>query len=275
MNTVHEGFLNLGEATIALQPIFDLENYGTVGFFEATLRIRGTPDPIFHARLIALGERLGFIHFLDMHVMGMTAATLRRHPEMRASFNVSQRSILEDGQQLIRDLEASQVAHRMIVEITESAEIPVSWAAAFAAGVREVGALLAIDDYETGSANDNLVRAVRPDIIKVVVDDVSDAYHERIMRTVDLAREIGADVVGEKIDSEEKIALVRDLGVRYLQGFSLSLPILDQDISAVLRQSAGTPIAFDERYATGIRGDLALGGKAFNGDRQIRLVQEA
>lgn len=274
MNCVHENFVITSDATIALQPIFDLENEGEVSFFESALRITRTSDPQFHVRLIALADDLGFIHHIDLHVLALTVEMLRRHSGMHASVNVSQRTILEDGQQYIRKLASSQVCDRLIVEITESTEIPTAWVAAFAAGVREIGCRLAIDDFETGFADDILVRAVKPNLIKVVVDDTTLRVRERIIRTTVLAKEIGAAVVGERIDSEEKVELMKRLGVRYLQGYLLALPIMAQDIAELFGKSLDATVPVNDGSTPGIRFDLSNTFKPINGNRQIRLVEK-
>lgn len=274
MNCVHENFVITSDATIALQPIFDLENEGEVSFFESALRITRTSDPQFHVRLIALAEDLGFIHHIDLHVLALTVEMLRRHSGMHASVNVSQRTILEDGQQYIRKLASSQVCDRLIVEITESTKIPTAWVAAFAAGVREIGCRLAIDDFETGFADDILVRAVKPDLIKVVVDDTTLRLRERIIRTTVLAKEVGAAVVGERIDSEEKVELMKRLGVRYLQGYLQALPIMAHDIAELFGKTLDATIPPNDGSAPGIRFDLSGTFKPLNGNRQIRLVEK-
>lgn len=274
MNCINESFITPSDATIALQPIFDLDANGEVSFFETALRITRTSDPQFHVRLIALAEDLGFIHHIDLHVLALTIDILRRHTGMTASVNVSQRTILEDGQQYIRKLAASQVCDRLIIEITESTEIPLAWVATFAAGVREIGCRLAIDDFETGFADDILVRAVKPSLIKVVVDDTTLRVRERIIRTTLLAKEMGAAVVGERIDSEEKVELMKRLGVRYLQGYLLALPIMAQDIGELFGKSLDATIPVNDGSAPGIRLDLSQTFKPLNGNRQIRLVEK-
>lgn len=262
-------------ATIALQPVFDMACDGRVGFFETALRITNTPDSIFHVKLLALAEELGFIHLIDMHVLGLAVATLKRNTSMRLSINVSQRSILEDGQQIIRRLAAaSQVNERIIVEITESSSIPTNWVGAFAAGVREVGCLVAIDDFETGYADDVLVRAVRPSLIKLVIEDTSPRTSEQIRRTVSLAREIGAEVVGEKIDSEEKRSLAMQLGVRHLQGYLLGRPVLLKDLPVYFGNTLDAPIAVQEGGAPLIRLDSTLHSQPLHGHAKIRLVEK-
>lgn len=273
MISVQESSIHSDDATIALQPILDLRT-GEIGFFESTLRVNRTTDPIFHVRLLALAEELGFIHHIDLHVLGIVVDTLRRNPEMHASFNVSQKTILDAGRQLICKLAASQVTDRLIVEITETAQIPTPWVSVFAAGVREVGCRLAIDDFETGFADELLVRSVKPDLIKVVVDDTTLPYRERVMRSIALAKDIGAEVVGEKIDSEEKIELLKVMGVRYLQGFALSSPVMHCDLPAYFARAVKPAVAINDGSASIIRLDLPRGFQPIHGHRQICLVEE-
>lgn len=268
---MHECLFRASDATIALQPVYDLDSDGVIGFFESTLRVTKTSDPLFHVRLLSLAEELGFVHLIDMHVLSMTVATLLGNAGMKASINVSQRSIQEDGQEYIRCVERSGVANRLIVEITESTEIPARWVAAFAAGLREIGCQIAVDDFETGCADDALVRAVKPSLIKVVVDDVSATYRERIRRTVALANEIGAEVVCEKIDSESKIALSKSLGARYLQGYCLSHPIMKCDLEDFLGRRGRASIPTKDRAASGIRLNLARFFQSFGGHGRISL----
>ncbi len=275
MNGITEGFIHSSDLTIALQPVFDIQSGGSVSFFESTLRVTGTPDPSLHIHLLSIAEQLGFIDHIDLHVLGLTVDVLRRHPTMCASINVSQRSILEEGKQLLRRLAASQVSERIIVEITESAEIPSAWVSIFAAGVREVGCQVAVDDFETGYADDVLVRAVRPHLIKVVIDDTTRHYRERIRRTIELAREVGAQVVGEKIDTDEKIALAQMMGIRYLQGFSLATPVLQKDLATYLRTKQSSAVAIDQGSTPGIRPHPTVRGETIHGDRKIGLVEEA
>lgn len=273
MTSVQESSIHSEDATIALQPILDLRT-GEIGFFESTLRVTRTTDPIFHVRLLTLAEELGFIHYIDLHVLGIVVDTLRRNPEMHASFNVSQKTILDGGRELICKLAASQVTDRLIVEITETAQIPTPWVSSFADGVREVGCRLAIDDFETGFADEVLVRAVKPDLIKVVVDDTTLPYRERVMRCIALANEIGAEVVGEKIDSEEKIELLKVMGVRYLQGFALSAPIMHRDLPGFFARAMHPAVPINDGSASIIRLDLPRGIQPIHGHRQVCLVEE-
>lgn len=260
--------------TVAFQPVFDRCEQGQVAFFETLLRVTNTADPMFHVHLLSIAETLGFIDQLDLQVLAITVDVLKRNTGMRASVNISQRTILDQGQQYIRRLAASQVSERLIVEITESSEIPRSWVAAFAAGVREIGATVAVDDFETGFCDDVLVKAVKPELLKVVLDDVTPKSRGRLERTIQSAAEIGADVVCEKIDSLEKILLMESLNIRYIQGFALAGPIMKVDLQRILGRTLDATVPVNDGSAPPIGLDLANLRQPFDSHRQIRLVEK-
>jgi len=271
----YDEMLVVCNATVAFQPVFDFKEKGRVGFFEAVIRITDSDDPLFHVRLIELAEDLGFVHYLDLHVASLVVAMLRRHKSMRASVNISQRSILEDGAKILYRLASSQVCDRLTIEITETTQIQNSLVRIFAAGAREIGCKVAIDDFEMGFADEILVRTVRPDIIKVVFDDLDKQSLDRIDRAVALATELGAEVVGEKVDSEDKFRILREKGVRYVQGYAFATPIMGSELAKLYSCCLDASVAVQKCQAPCIRIDLAKTFKLLDGDRQICLVKKA
>ena len=264
------------EATIALQPIFDLrEGVKDMGFYETLLRVPQSSDPAFHVHLLTLAEQLGFVHHLDLFVLSEVTDLLRVNAVSHVAVNVSQRSVFDHGDTIIRRLCATKMCERITVEITETARIPASWLSAFTAGVRAIGCQLAVDDFETGFADAELVHTVKPTILKIAMDDTSQFFVDRLARTTTLAREIGADVVMEKIDGTEKSELAREYGVRYGQGFMLAQPILARDLPGwAAARSGSAAIAFNDPCTTHIRHDLARGFKPLNGHADIRFKEK-
>ena len=265
------------EATIALQPIIPTKpDPGESVFLEALLRLPQSPDPLCHVHVLTLAEQLGFAHHIDLFVLSKVVEVLQRHSNLTIAINVSQRSILDDGQKIIRRLAASQVCERIVVEITESSQIPHSWIAAFAAGIREIGCRLAVDDFDTGSANDELVRTVRPHILKFGLDDTSGANQDRLARTVDIANSVGAKVVVEKIDTVEKYTLALAHRIAFVQGFLLSKPFLAQNLPSWLDRSKHAEVPFDHVRTTRIP-DVPPAQiiQIVNGSRHVCLKQKA
>ena len=122
------------------------------------------------------------------------------------------------------------LTHRLLIEITETAEIEDE-----AEAVRTVEALrarglpLCIDDFGAGAAAFRYLRAFRVDYVKI-----DGLYVEAALRSdqdrgivagmVDLARTVGARVVAERIETEAEAALMRELGVDYGQGWLYGRP---------------------------------------------------
>ena len=113
----------------------------------------------------------------------------------------------------------------LVLEISESESIENF--AAFrevADSCREVGIQIAIDDAGTGYASLEAIMEIAPDYIKtdlVLVRGIDqDPSRQEVMRAMNaVARGIGASVIAEGIESEPELRTLRELGVRFGQGF--------------------------------------------------------
>jgi len=96
--------------------------------------------------------------------------------------------------------------------------------------LKKAGLLVAIDDVGFGrTCLENLI-LLEPNIIKIdkrcvkgVARDKSRAH--ALQRILKVAEVLGTDVVAEGIESEEDLDVLRNLGVRYGQGFLLDRPV--------------------------------------------------
>ncbi len=89
---------------------------------------------------------------------------------------------------------------------------------------REVGVRIAIDDAGTGYASLEAIMEITPDFIKTDMSLVrgidSDPPRQEVVRALaTVARGIGAQVIAEGIETEAELRALRELGVRYGQGF--------------------------------------------------------
>lgn len=263
------------ELVIAMQPIAQSTGGRQVGFYEALLRVPTSSDPVFHVHLLRLAEQLSFIGLIDLSVLSQAIATLERFQDQCIAINISPQSIAENGVAILKRLAASNVSHRLIIELTENTQVAPSLMTAFAEGVHNLGIRLAVDDFEMGFADEERVLAVKPSFIKVVFEDHTDTIHARIQRSVALARKIGADVVVEKIDSQKKIDIAKKLGASYLQGFAIGRPILLPHFMPARADLLNAQIPVKERPTPRIRSQLALAIDALNSHADVGLVEEA
>jgi diguanylate cyclase (GGDEF)-like protein len=95
--------------------------------------------------------------------------------------------------------------------------------------LRKAGLLIAIDDVGFGSSCLESLVMLEPDMIKIDKRCVMGISNDRaridnLRRYVNVARTLGCQVIAEGIESGEDLALVRDLGVEFGQGYYWGQP---------------------------------------------------
>lgn len=208
------------------QPIVDLEMLIIVGY-EGLSRFAdasfGGPDRWFaDAFDVGLGVDLEW----------MAASEVVRHLDDLASdqflsVNMSPATVLH---LVDRELLPAAACPRIVVELTE--HVPVEdYAAvqnAFAA-LRSHGARMAADDLGSGYAGFRHLTLLQPDIVKLDIALVAGIHRSREQRALvrallSFADEVGSVVIAEGIEDEAEAAALKDLGVRWGQGYLLGRP---------------------------------------------------
>lgn len=94
---------------------------------------------------------------------------------------------------------------------------------------RNAGFRIALDDLGAGYSSLNLLARLRPDFVKLdlfLTRDVdADPYKAMVAKKVmDLARELGATVVAEGVETEEEWRWFRENGADLVQGYFFARP---------------------------------------------------
>jgi EAL domain-containing protein (putative c-di-GMP-specific phosphodiesterase class I) len=219
---------------LAFQPIVALADR-TPHHWEALLR----PEPDAAAPVsgvqdfVTFAETAGLSEELDWAVLATVCAAARGARRSRIAANLSGLTLQspEFRDRLLALLDAEPLLpHRLLIEITETAEIENE-----AEAVRTVEALrarglpLCIDDFGAGAAAFRYLRAFRVDYVKIdglYVTAAARGGQDRgiVGGMVELARTVGARVVAERIETEEEAALMQALGVEYGQGWLFGRP---------------------------------------------------
>jgi diguanylate cyclase (GGDEF)-like protein/PAS domain S-box-containing protein len=113
-------------------------------------------------------------------------------------------------------------------------------------GLRARGVALSIDDFGTGYSSLAYLRAYRVNHIKIAQDFIEDIRADSgdiaiVRAAVSLGRELGISVIAEGVETEAQLALVRQAGCRYIQGFLYSPPVSAADAAALMRRKVLTP----------------------------------
>ncbi|HZF75315.1 MAG TPA: EAL domain-containing protein [Acetobacteraceae bacterium] len=217
------------------QPIVDLATR-EVHHHEALLR----PEPGLlapgedTAAFVSMVEMIGMTEELDVAVGQLAAAaTAALRPGRRVAFNVSGLSAQSPAfrSRLLALLDGNRTAcGRLMVELTESAAIEdEELAAGTLEAARDRGLPVCIDDFGAGAAAFRYLRAFRVDYVKVDGSFVAAALASERDRSfvaamVDLSLAVGAQVIAERIETEEEAAVMHALGVHHGQGWLFGRP---------------------------------------------------
>ncbi|BBF86041.1 diguanylate cyclase [Aquitalea magnusonii] len=216
------------------QPIVDLEN-GQVFGYEGL--IRGPSNSALHApvNLFDQAERCNLTVQLDRTCRQVT---MERFVELGLSgllfLNICPATLLapehRQGETLAFLGKIGLPAERIIIEVTETTPSACySTLRRATEHYRENGFRIALDDLGEGFSNLRLWSELRPDFVKLDKHFVQqlhlDPLKEQFVRSmVDIARQSGALLVAEGIETVAELRTLQRLGVRYGQGYLLARP---------------------------------------------------
>lgn len=252
---------------IAFQPIVDAGS-GVPAMHETLLRMHDSDGNLVTAgHLIPVAEKLGLVRLIDRTVVQKVVTSLYEHPEARLSVNVSATTANDPRwfAEIVGTLATNRsVVERLTVEITETAVLrDLDETARFVAQIRDLGCGIAIDDFGAGFTSFRNLRNLPVTMIKLDGDFCRDLAHSAenrqfIATFADLARKLGLKTVVEWVETEEDAAIVRGLGVDYLQGRLFGDAVLTPPWEAV----GGPAISFDLGMGRGPADADADGGNA-------------
>ena len=229
--------LENGEIWVAYQPKLDLKRRGLCGT-EALVRWshpeRGLiPPDRFIPEAEAANRIAGLTAFVLETAIRDTASLDAVDPEFGVAVNLSVRMLgnagfVESVAALLKKYRLA--AHRLTLEVTESAEIDfASKALATLWALRDLGVKLSIDDYGTKYSTLDYVRQLPASEIKIDQRFIRSMHldeNARIMAqsTIELAHSLGLTVVAEGVELPVTMAALTDMGCDVLQGYLIGKP---------------------------------------------------
>lgn len=213
--------------SVAFQPIYSLHDGVTVGV-EALARL--SPDVDLPTELwFSEAWAVGLGPDLELAVLGEAVARARqRPPGTFLSVNVSP-ELAADGR-FAALVTGPQRPHDLVIELTEHYAVTDYTGLHEQLGpLRRGGVRVAVDDLGAGYASCRHLIEMRPDMIKLDVSltaeiDGDPARRATAAGLATVARELGAIVVAEGIETVEQLRCLTDLGVHHGQGYYLARP---------------------------------------------------
>ena len=247
-----EGFGN-GEFCLHYQPICDAAD-NTVRGVEALMRWTRDGEMIPPAKFIPLAEQSTFINLLGEWAL-RTACMQLADWEARGihvdymAVNVSPKQFMSPlfYKAVKQALDASRISgDRLMLEITEStlATNPMH-AIEVMDELRQLGVRFAVDDFGTGYSSLSYLKSFPLSVLKIdhsfIRDLPTSKSDQKIVSAVlGLARELELETVGEGIEVEEHLMILRDKGCTAVQGYLISKPVPARELEEKIATKALT-----------------------------------
>jgi len=142
----------------------------------------------------------------------------------------------------------------IIIKIVESEAKNLSALTQFVQNYKNLGCLIALDDFGAGYSNLDRVAVIRPDIIKIdrlLIQDINQEYYKQeiVKSLVGLAHKLGALALAEGVENEKEALVTLELGADMLQGYYFSKPVSISEVCIERYQSLIDRIGTDFRTA--------------------------
>lgn len=219
------------------QPILDLRSH-QVTHYELLLRLIGEDGQVvLPGAFLGVAERFGLIHDIDRwvvwHAIELLADQERAGRELCLGVNLSGRAFADP--ELLPLIRREVVRRgldpgRLMLEITETAAIAdVRRARHFVLTLREMGCHFAIDDFGVGFASFYYMKHLPVDYLKIDGSFIRNLPHDRtdqhvVQAIVAVARGLEKKTIAEYVEEEEMLALLKEYGVDYAQGYHVGHP---------------------------------------------------
>jgi EAL domain-containing protein (putative c-di-GMP-specific phosphodiesterase class I) len=217
------------------QPIVHSAQPSRVFGHEALLRgIRQDGRAMSPIRMFDAARSCGLATELDSasHLLAIRAAST--HDGRRQLFlNVTADSIRDGAGCLTPTIEAIDAAgiarSGVVLEVIDAERTTdVGHLRGVIDAARDAGLRVALDDIGCGERSRRLIHAVRPDYVKLDMEEVRRVAGGPSIRDaerlLDLAQHLGIETIAESVETDEELDWNRQFGATYVQGYYIGRP---------------------------------------------------
>jgi diguanylate cyclase len=242
--------LQADELSAVFQPIYDVRAQAVVGFEALTRWQHPERGAISPAEFIALAEETNLILPVGQYALRKSCDALKMLPARFAhafiAVNISARQGAEPHFAELIASEAERAGielSRLELEITESLTLDYKSVRSLIERCHGYGIRVSLDDFGTGFSNLGHLHELAFDHVKLDQAFTRQMIGNRrclelVRGIVNMVHAIGADVVAEGVESAEQAAALREMGVRYLQGWFVGKPSAADQLQPFLERGA-------------------------------------
>ncbi|WP_299197568.1 EAL domain-containing protein [uncultured Amphritea sp.] len=240
-----------------VQPIVPLQKQQNTGY-EVLIRLRAeSGDLVAPGAFLPAAERYNIAPQIDRWVIQNTLQWMTQNIDQLGhidslAINLSGQSLGDDALlgYIIRTIEHGVVPARMIkFEITETAAIAnLKDAQIFIRSLKNLGCRFALDDFGSGLSSFAYLKNLPVDLLKIdgmfVRNIIADPVDEAMVRSInEVGHIMGMETIAEFVETDEIMERLRQLGVDYAQGYTISRP---EPIDTILNSASIAPTAATE-----------------------------
>ncbi|HET8975186.1 MAG TPA: EAL domain-containing protein [Solirubrobacterales bacterium] len=226
-----------GLFVIVSQPIVELAG-GGITQHELLLRMRGEDgELILPGNFLSTAEHFGLIGAVDRWVTRQAVRLIAAHRDagnsVTVEVNLSDMTLADTNfaAELANLLETTGIDPSLLVfEVSETAAVAdIERARGMAGELTSLGCRFALDDFGAGFASLYHLKHLPLSYLKIDGEFVrelpSSGSDQLVVKAlVDVCRGLGIKTIAESVEDEASLAMLRDLGVDYAQGFFLGHP---------------------------------------------------
>lgn len=233
--------------TMAFQPIIDVEA-GTIWGYESLVRGIAGESAFQVLSQLTPENRYAFDQACRVKAIELAGAKLA-DSTAKLSINFLPNAVYEPKACIRATLGAASKASfdtsRLMFEFTENERMEdVSHIRHIVAEYKRMGFTTALDDFGAGYAGLALLAQFQTDLIKIDMELVrgiatSPAKQAIVGGIAVIARQLGITVLGEGVETEAELLMLRSAGIRLIQGYFFAKPMIEtfQTMAEVTRKA--------------------------------------
>ena len=204
--------------------------------------------PVGPVDFIPVAEQTGLVDQIDMCVFRRAAEFLEKaakkgRTDITVSVNISVKHLLKNDfldeiKKILSDCEIQPSC--LEIEITESVMIDsVERAKEIIEEVKALGIQIAIDDFGTGYSSLSYLHNFPANLLKVdksFIDTIEEGESSRkyVESIISIGHVLGMEVISEGVEEEKQLAILKEIGCDYIQGFIWGRPMPSEEAEKLL-----------------------------------------
>ncbi|WP_089995583.1 EAL domain-containing protein [Cognatiyoonia koreensis] len=226
--------LAAGRAQLAFQPVVITLDHSKTAFHEGLIRVKDSAGRVIPAaHFMPVIEDMDLGRQVDVVTLELALKTLRHHPGIRLSVNVSARSLGDGRWRRVLDAalnERASLGDRLIFEMSETSVMLLhEIVAQFMEEMQPRGVAFALDGFGAGMTAFRHLKEFFFDLVKIdksfvrgIANDPDNQVLAEALITV--AQQFEMFTVADGVETAEDATYLATLGVDCLQGYHFGIP---------------------------------------------------